>query len=311
MKCLECGVKTAEATPACVVCGAPAPLQSAAPAWNGSPTRGKRYPVRQRRLRVKRDRTAQASTLAGPGGAEDSAADPVDNDTARWDVPAVIPAGVGQHPPESAQDSEVDGAMLAEWVEASKFSTTRLRPGYDVEEVDAFLDAIRDTFLAREPSLTPDEIRNKHFSTTRLRPGYNEEQVNAFLDEAGSTLAAPVRARCGTPVPSEVEMGCSYCDAFLRDGVPPPLLAVAHAPAGRRTRGKMPTRQAPRRGCRPRHDRDHLPRRRPQLALHRRLTSIHAGVEVDSRGTLRRPLTGSGHLTAPAPGRSGAAPTRS
>jgi hypothetical protein len=36
----------------------------------------------------------------------------------------------------SAPDSEADGAMLAEWVEARKFSTTRLRPGYDQEEVD-------------------------------------------------------------------------------------------------------------------------------------------------------------------------------
>src|SRR5271157_4445645 len=50
-------------------------------------------------------------------------------------------------PSEYAPDSEVDGAILAGWVEARKFSTTRLRPGYDVEEVDAFANAIRDTFL--------------------------------------------------------------------------------------------------------------------------------------------------------------------
>ena len=82
--------------------------------------------------------------------------------------------------------------MLAEWVEARKFSTTRLRPGYDEEEVDIFLDAIRDSFLGvRRPSLRPDEIRNKQFSTTRLRPGYDEEEVDAFLDEAELRLAAP------------------------------------------------------------------------------------------------------------------------
>ena len=86
--------------------------------------------------------------------------------------------------------AEVDGAILAEWVEARKFSTTRLRPGYDQEEVDAFLDAIRDSFLgAREPSLSPAEVRNKQFSTTRLRPGYDYEDVDAFLEETELRLS--------------------------------------------------------------------------------------------------------------------------
>jgi DivIVA domain-containing protein len=85
---------------------------------------------------------------------------------------------------------------LAEWVETREFSTTRQPPGYDEEEVDAFLDAIRDTFLGiREPSLTPDEIRKIKFSTTRLRPGYDEEEVDAFLDEAEVRLAAQAGAR--------------------------------------------------------------------------------------------------------------------
>jgi DivIVA domain-containing protein len=86
--------------------------------------------------------------------------------------------------------AEVDGARLAEWVDARKFSTTRLRPGYEQEEVDAFLDEIRDTFLETgEPPLTPDAIRTKQFSTTRLRPGYEQEEVDDFLDEAESRLA--------------------------------------------------------------------------------------------------------------------------
>jgi DivIVA domain-containing protein len=75
-------------------------------------------------------------------------------------------------------------------------STTRLRPGYDMDEVDTFLDAIRDTFLGiREPSVTPDEIRDKQFSTTRLRPGYVVEEVDAFLDAAELRLAAQAGAR--------------------------------------------------------------------------------------------------------------------
>ena len=115
-------------------------------------------------------------------------------------APAAIHADAGQQHPESASDPDVDAAELAGWVETRKISTTRLRPGYDIEEVDAFLSAIRDTFLGiREPSLTPGEIRARQFSTTRLRPGYDEEEVDAILDEAESRLAARVSARRGTP----------------------------------------------------------------------------------------------------------------
>ncbi len=140
------------------------------------------------------------AALARPGGGGDNIADPLDSDAAGWAPPAAIHASVGQQPSESAPDSEVDSAIFAEWAEARKFSTTRLRPGYDMEEVDAFADAIRDTFLGiREPPLRPDEIRTKQFSTTRLRPGYDEEEVDAFLDAAESRLAAQAGTRSGVP----------------------------------------------------------------------------------------------------------------
>lgn len=162
MRCLECGAESAGAAQVCARCGAPIAQQSLAAV----------------------DPAAGAANYA-----------------AGWAAPAVTPAIVGQQPSESAPDSEVDGFMLAAWAATRQFATTRLRPGYDMEEVDAFLGAIRDTFLGmREPSLTPDEIRNKQFSTTRLRPGYDEEQVDAFLDEAELRLAAQVSVRCEAPV---------------------------------------------------------------------------------------------------------------
>jgi DivIVA domain-containing protein len=113
--------------------------------------------------------------------------------------------------------------MLATWVQAGTFSTTRLRPGYDMEEVDAFANAIRDTFLGmREPSLTPDEIRTKQFSTTRVRPGYDVEEVDAFLDEAELRLAARAGARAhaarqrstaADPAAGAVQITCLECGA--------------------------------------------------------------------------------------------------
>ena len=40
----------------------------------------------------------------------------------------------------------VSGAILAGWVDSTRFSTSRLRVGrYDTAEVDAFRDAVRDT----------------------------------------------------------------------------------------------------------------------------------------------------------------------
>ena len=133
MRCLECGAGIAERAQVCGRCGVWAPVEY------------------------------QLSV------AEDGAADAA-HDVAGGPASAAIRTDVGQQRPESASDPEVDGAELAEWVTTGEFSTTRLRPGYDIEEVDAFLGAIRDTFLGiREPSLTPEEIRAKQFSTTRLR----------------------------------------------------------------------------------------------------------------------------------------------
>ena len=108
IRCLECGADSTEAPQAqvCARCGAP----------------------------IARQPSVAADPAAGAA-----------SDTAGWAAPAAIHASAGQQPSKSAPGPEVDGAILAEWVEAQKFSTTRLRPGYDREEVDAFLEAIRDT----------------------------------------------------------------------------------------------------------------------------------------------------------------------
>ena len=161
MRCLECGAESAEATGVCARCGAPGAHQ----------------------------RFVAEALAAGAAG-----------DAAGWAAMEAISASAGQQPSESARDSEVDGTILAEWVEAAKFSTFRLRRGYDVDQVDAFLDAIRNTFFGiRVPSLTPDEIRNIQFSITLLGPGYHQEEVDAFLHEAELKLAAQVDARYGAP----------------------------------------------------------------------------------------------------------------
>lgn len=86
----------------------------------------------------------------------------------------------------------VSGSILAgwaEWADSTKFSMSRRREGYDRAEVDALVDAIRDTFHGiRRPPLTWPAAHGKRFTTTR--PGYDVEQVDAFLDKAEPRLAA-------------------------------------------------------------------------------------------------------------------------
>jgi DivIVA domain-containing protein len=82
-------------------------------------------------------------------------------------------------------------AEVAAWVDRTTFATTRLRPGYVQQEVDVFLDTIRDAFLGvKATALTSDEVRTVTFATTRLRPGYDEEDVDNFLDYVQERLSA-------------------------------------------------------------------------------------------------------------------------
>jgi DivIVA domain-containing protein len=87
----------------------------------------------------------------------------------------------------------VSGALhaagWAAWADTTKFSACRGTEGYDRAEVDAFLDAIRDTFHGvRRPPLTWRAPPGRQFTTTQ--PGYDVEQVDAFLDKAEPRLAA-------------------------------------------------------------------------------------------------------------------------
>jgi len=133
----------------------------------------------------------------------------------------------------------IDGASPAGARPGStRFSTTRLRPGYDMEQVDAFLDAVRDTLLGvRQPPLTADEIRDKRFATTRLRPGYDEQEVDAFLGEAEARLRVRC-AECGGQT-TDTTAFCAVCEAPAVGQSPvaaDPLAGGLGASAARRRR---------------------------------------------------------------------------
>jgi DivIVA domain-containing protein len=56
----------------------------------------------------------------------------------------------------------------------AQFTVVRARPGYDLQQVDAFLASI--------PARSAQEINDVEFATSRFGPGYDERQVDAYLD---------------------------------------------------------------------------------------------------------------------------------
>jgi DivIVA domain-containing protein len=74
----------------------------------------------------------------------------------------------------------------------TRFSTTRLRPGYDIVEVDQLIDRIERTIAGRaapDDLVTAEDVRHVLFSTTRLKPGYDEREVDDALSRFEQQLA--------------------------------------------------------------------------------------------------------------------------
>jgi DivIVA domain-containing protein len=110
-------------------------------------------------------------------------------------------------------------------------------------QVDAFLDAVRDTFLGvRQPPLTAEEIRAQRFEVTRLRPGYDEQEVDAFLEDVEARLRVKC-AECGAETGGAVQV-CTVCGA---PAVARPSAAVDPTPETCLTCGTVTAEHLP--GC--------------------------------------------------------------
>jgi DivIVA domain-containing protein len=70
------------------------------------------------------------------------------------------------------------------------FTRVRWREGYDITQVDTFLERLMATVEGRyvERPVTPDEIHQVIFTPVRLTHGYAVEEVDAFLDQAEKLL---------------------------------------------------------------------------------------------------------------------------
>ncbi len=77
-----------------------------------------------------------------------------------------------------------------------RFKVVKMAEGYNMAEVDAFIDTIDQR--------TADEVREVHFSTVRLTRGYDEDEVDRFLDEQVAHLGDDgcVEPRTSSPRPA-------------------------------------------------------------------------------------------------------------
>lgn len=132
-------------------------------------------------------------TLAGTAGADAITADEATNPSL-----TIVVRGYDHHHVETwvrSAAARLPGAPQVSWVELrnrqtkvlevaerpaeQRFPRVRMREGYDIAGVDAFVDHIRATIAT---TLTADEIRAIQFTTVRLRLGYDMQTVDEWLD---------------------------------------------------------------------------------------------------------------------------------
>ncbi len=96
--------------------------------------------------------------------------------------------------------------VTPETIDAARFTTVRLREGYDMQEVDEFLDIAKrnlqlryeaqdrlhagGSFRSLDVGLLSKHIENVEFTTVRLREGYDMQEVDEFLDALDEQIRA-------------------------------------------------------------------------------------------------------------------------
>lgn len=73
-----------------------------------------------------------------------------------------------------------------------RFTPTRFRAGYDMSEVDDFLDRCDRALASGDGSVTAESVLAMRFTSTQFREGYDMDEVDVFLDEVlAPRFAAP------------------------------------------------------------------------------------------------------------------------
>lgn len=113
---------------------------------------------------------------------------------AAWDDPAPADAEDGTEGEERpAGGSRSTSAALR----STFLPVVRFRDGYDIDEVDAFLERVKDALDhpgTGGDGLTPRDVATAGFTTTSLRRGYDVVAVDRLLGRLAGSVQAPTSA---------------------------------------------------------------------------------------------------------------------
>ncbi|MBD2895850.1 Cell cycle protein GpsB [Actinomadura sp. RB99] len=84
--------------------------------------------------------------------------------------------------------SRANPAWLINWIQNARFAGSGMRPGYDVRDVDAFLDRVISGLRGAAPPVSARDVRESAFRVVRLGPGYDEQEVDRFLTQLAGAL---------------------------------------------------------------------------------------------------------------------------
>lgn len=92
--------------------------------------------------------------------------------------------------------------ITADQVDAVRFTPVRLREGYNMKEVDDYLDRVTAS-LRGSQTLTSRDVSDVKFTPVRLREGYDMGEVDTFLDVVIATLDAGTSTPAQEPAQAE------------------------------------------------------------------------------------------------------------
>jgi DivIVA domain-containing protein len=97
---------------------------------------------------------------------------------------------------------------------STHFRVTRWQPGYSVDEVDTFVEAIEAVLATRSPTMSAVDVARVRFTPVQLKAGYHMDDVDAYLLDVQQRLAEHER-RFGAPTkratPLSNSEGVQHC----------------------------------------------------------------------------------------------------
>ena len=81
-----------------------------------------------------------------------------------------------------------------------RFRSVRFGEGYDVQEVDDWIDRVQRALRTGDGSVTAEQVLQKRFTRTRFAEGYATDDVDEYLD---SVAVPALRAGSGAHAPAD------------------------------------------------------------------------------------------------------------